>query len=83
MQRRPRRPVAVPCILTHALVGRITEGRRPGRQGGKTAGSAEDQTGTLPAAFFRLEPAVTLTVFAAGMSMDSPVCGLRPVRADR
>src|SRR3712207_8282518 len=41
------------------------------------------QTGTLLAAFFRFEPAVTLTVLAAGMSMDSPVCGLRPVRAER
>ena len=41
------------------------------------------QTGTLLAAFFRFEPAVTLTVLAAGMSIDSPVCGLRPVRAER
>ena len=31
-----------------------------------------DQTGTLLAAFFRFEPAVTLTVLAAGMSIDSP-----------
>src|SRR6478735_2054077 len=42
-----------------------------------------DQTGTLLAAFLRFEPAVTLTVLAAGMSIDSPVCGLRPVRAER
>src|SRR3712207_9175039 len=41
------------------------------------------QTGTLLAAFFRFEPAVTLTVLAAGMSIDSPVCGLRPLRAER
>src|SRR6185503_19344593 len=41
------------------------------------------QTGTELAAFFRFEPAVTLTVLAAGMSIDSPVCGLRPVRAER
>src|SRR3954463_6089771 len=41
------------------------------------------QTGTEVAAFLRFEPAVTLTVLAAGMSIDSPVCGLRPGRAER
>src|SRR4051794_7861801 len=50
---------------------------------GEEDGVLVQSTGTAAAAFFRTEPAVTLTVFAAAISIDSPVCGFRPVRAER
>src|SRR4051794_31984974 len=55
---------------------------RGARRGGQP-GPSSYCTGTAAAAFFRLEPAVTLAVCAAAISIDSPVCGLRPVRAER
>src|SRR3954471_24110553 len=55
--------------------------RRERARGG--AARSSYWTGTAAAAFFRTEPAVTLTVLEAAMSIDSPVCGFRPVRAER
>src|SRR4051794_6307138 len=70
-------------IFTHDAVGAITRVRRPPDGGEKAQVEPAYLTGTELAAFLRFEPAVTLTVLAAGMSIDSPVCGLRPVRAER
>ena len=65
-------------------VARTAEGPRTRHGGGPEAAPVEPEWVRQPlAAALSLEPAETLAAFVAAIWIVAPVCGFRPVRADR
>jgi hypothetical protein len=65
-------------------VARSAEGPRTRHGGGPEAAPVEPEWVRQPlAAALSLEPAETLAAFVAAIWIVAPVCGFRPVRADR